>query len=72
LFCFARSGIFSCTADMGNMIAIAIMQMGEKMTEAPAYGLCSLVVIYSLIFIIFALSFAKPQTNRDWRNGAAL
>jgi hypothetical protein len=45
---------------------------GEKMNEAPAYGLCSLVVIYSLIFIIFALSFAKPQTNRDWRNGAAL
>jgi hypothetical protein len=42
------------------------------MTEAPAYGLCSLVVIYSLIFIIFVLSFAKLQTNRDWGNGAAL
>lgn len=34
----------------------------------PAYGLWSLVVINSLVFIIFAFSFAKPQTARDWRS----
>ena len=28
----------------------------------------SLVVINSLIFIIFAFSFTKPQTSRDWRS----
>ena len=30
----------------------------------PAYGLWSLVIINSLIFIIFAYSFFKPQTTR--------
>ena len=33
----------------------------------PAYGLWTLVVINSAIFIIFAFSFFKPQTRRDWR-----
>jgi protein-S-isoprenylcysteine O-methyltransferase Ste14 len=32
-----------------------------------AYGLWSLVVANSAIFIIFAFSFAKPQSRRDWR-----
>jgi len=32
------------------------------------YGLWSLVVINSAIFIIFAFSFTKPQTSRDWRS----
>lgn len=32
-----------------------------------AYGLWSLVVINSLVFIIFAFSFFKPQSKRDWR-----
>ena len=41
------------------------------MEEAPAYGLWSLVIINSLIFIIFAFSFAKPQTTRDWRSFSA-
>jgi protein-S-isoprenylcysteine O-methyltransferase Ste14 len=36
--------------------------------SAPAYGLWSLVIINSLVFIIFAFSFAKPQTSRDWRS----
>lgn len=40
-------------------------------TEAPAYGLWSLVVINSLVFIIFAFSFAKPQSKRDWRSFGA-
>lgn len=37
-------------------------------TADSAYGLWSLVIINSLVFIIFAFSFAKPQTNRDWRS----
>jgi protein-S-isoprenylcysteine O-methyltransferase Ste14 len=41
------------------------------MTDAPAYGLWSLVVINSLVFIIFAFSFTKPRTRRDWRSFSA-
>ncbi len=41
------------------------------MDDAPAYGLWSLVVINSLIFIIFAFSFTKPRTARDWRSFSA-
>jgi methanethiol S-methyltransferase len=41
------------------------------MTDAPAYGLWSLVMINSLVFIIFAFSFSKPQTARDWRSFSA-
>jgi protein-S-isoprenylcysteine O-methyltransferase Ste14 len=39
--------------------------------EPSAYGLWSLVIINSLVFIIFAFSFAKPQTPRDWRSFGA-
>jgi protein-S-isoprenylcysteine O-methyltransferase Ste14 len=39
--------------------------------QTPAYGLWSLVVLNSLVFIIFALSFAKPQSRRDWRSFGA-
>jgi protein-S-isoprenylcysteine O-methyltransferase Ste14 len=38
---------------------------------APAYGLWSLVVINSAIFILFAFSFFKPRTKRDWRSFGA-
>lgn len=42
------------------------------MTEQPAaYGLWSLVVLNSLVFIIFALSFSRPQTKWDWRSFGA-
>jgi len=37
----------------------------------PAYGLWILVVINSAIFIIFAFSFFKPKTKRDWRSFGA-
>ncbi|MEK9182491.1 MAG: isoprenylcysteine carboxylmethyltransferase family protein [Patescibacteria group bacterium] len=33
-----------------------------------SYGLWSLVIINSLVFIIFAFSFPKPKTSRDWRS----
>jgi protein-S-isoprenylcysteine O-methyltransferase Ste14 len=37
----------------------------------PAYGLWTLVVINSAVFIIFAFSFFKPRTKRDWRGFGA-
>ena len=40
-------------------------------SDAPAYGLWSLAIINSLVFIIFAFSFAKPQSSRDWRSFGA-
>jgi protein-S-isoprenylcysteine O-methyltransferase Ste14 len=40
-------------------------------TIAPGYGLWTLVIINSLVFIIFAFSFAKPQSARDWRSFGA-
>jgi protein-S-isoprenylcysteine O-methyltransferase Ste14 len=36
--------------------------------DIPAYGLWSLVIINSAVFILFAYSFFKPQTKRDWRS----
>lgn len=38
---------------------------------APAYGLWTLVVLNSAIFLIFAFSFTKPRTPRDWRSFGA-
>ena len=35
--------------------------------DAPAYGLWGLVILESTIFILFAFSFFKPRTKRDWR-----
>jgi len=40
-------------------------------TETPAYGLWSLVIVNSVVFILFAYSFFKPQTGRDWRSFGA-
>lgn len=35
---------------------------------ASAYGLWSLVIINSAVFIIFAFSFTRSGTKRDWRS----
>ncbi|MEH1872151.1 methyltransferase family protein [Nostoc sp.] len=43
----------------------------KDMSNVPAYGLWWLVIINSLIFIIFAFSFTKPRTPRDWRSFGA-
>jgi protein-S-isoprenylcysteine O-methyltransferase Ste14 len=40
-------------------------------SDVPAYGLWSLVIINSAIFILFAFSFFKPKTPRDWRSFGA-
>lgn len=34
---------------------------------SSGYGLWGLVIVNSLVFIIFAFSFFKPATKRDWR-----
>ena len=39
--------------------------------SAPAYGLWLLVILNSAVFIIFAFSFFKPRTKRDWRSFSA-
>jgi len=36
--------------------------------DVPAYGLWTLVVLNSAVFILFAFSFVKPQSPRDWRS----
>lgn len=37
------------------------------MADTPSYGLWPLVVLNAALFIIFALSFTRPQNARDWR-----
>jgi protein-S-isoprenylcysteine O-methyltransferase Ste14 len=39
--------------------------------SAPAYGLWLLVILNSAVFIIFAFTFFRPQTKRDWRSFSA-
>ena len=39
--------------------------------NSSAYGLWPLVVLNSAIFIIFAFSFARPHSRRDWRSFGA-
>jgi methanethiol S-methyltransferase len=41
------------------------------MNESSGYGLWSLAILNSLVFIIFAFSFAKPKTSLDWRSFGA-
>lgn len=40
--------------------------MNHAAGSPPAYGLWSLVAIDSLVFVLFAFSFSKPRTRRDW------
>ncbi|WP_137895353.1 isoprenylcysteine carboxylmethyltransferase family protein [Ramlibacter sp. 2FC] len=39
--------------------------------DTPAYGLWTLVFFNSAVFILFAFSFFKPATSRDWRSFGA-
>jgi protein-S-isoprenylcysteine O-methyltransferase Ste14 len=39
--------------------------------EDAAYGLGGLVLINSVVFVLFAYSFFKPATPRDWRSFGA-
>jgi protein-S-isoprenylcysteine O-methyltransferase Ste14 len=40
-------------------------------SEMSAYGLWGLVLVNSAVFVLFAYSFFKPQTVRDWRSFGA-
>lgn len=37
-------------------------------SSISGYGLWVLVIVNSLVFIIFAFSFTKPRSSRDWRS----
>lgn len=37
------------------------------MNFGPAYGHWQLVIVNALIILVFAFSFFRPQTRRDWR-----
>lgn len=39
--------------------------------DVPAYGLWLLVFVNSAVFILFAATFFKPRTARDWRSFGA-
>lgn len=39
--------------------------------DVPAYGLWGLAIVNAAVFIMFAYSFFKPQTGRDWRSFGA-
>ena len=39
--------------------------------HAPAYGLWLLAAVNAAVFILFAFSFAKPGSMRDWRSFGA-
>ncbi len=39
--------------------------------ETPAYGLWLLAIVNAAIFILFAFSFARPRSGRDWRSFGA-
>src|SRR3989338_8417490 len=44
----------------------------KKIIMESSYGLWQLVILNSLVFIIFAFSFTKPKSARDWRSFGAL
>ena len=55
------------------MVGITVMAAGmsiriTKTNSDSAYGLWTLVILNSAVFIFFAFSFARPQTKTDWRN----
>jgi YVTN family beta-propeller protein len=41
------------------------------METTPAYGLWLLAIVNAAFFILFAFSFTKPRTARDWRSFGA-
>jgi len=40
-------------------------------SQPPAYGLWALVIVNTAVFLIFAFSFTRPRTARDWRSFGA-
>lgn len=50
------------------MAATADPRVTAMPNEAPAYGLWLLAAVNAGIFILFAFSFFKPRSRRDWRS----
>jgi protein-S-isoprenylcysteine O-methyltransferase Ste14 len=44
------------------------MSVGMLMDNDTGYGVWWLVLVNSIFFIVFALSFTRPRTARDWRS----
>jgi methanethiol S-methyltransferase len=44
------------------------MEAAMNHADTPAYGLWGLALVNAAIFIMFALSFAKPESKRDWKS----
>src|SRR3989304_5274668 len=40
-------------------------------SDSNGYGLWVLVVVNTIIFVVFALSFTRPRTAKDWRSVGA-
>ncbi|NWG54774.1 MAG: isoprenylcysteine carboxylmethyltransferase family protein [Hydrogenophilaceae bacterium] len=40
----------------------------DEHSAFSGYGLWLLVIVNSIFFIVFAFSFAKPRSSRDWRS----
>lgn len=53
---------------MATAIVVTIMGVTAMHSDIPAYGLWFLVIVNAGIFILFAFSFFKPKTARDWRS----
>ncbi len=39
--------------------------------DMPAYGLWIVAILNAAVFIMFAFSFTRPRTGRDWRSFGA-
>lgn len=56
---------------MSEHEAIYALQALATSEPESAYGLWTLVMVNSAVFILFAFSFATPRTKRDWRSFGA-
>lgn len=62
----------AATEVMKDMVNIATTAEEDAMNEAMnGYGHWVLVILNSAIFLIFAFSFTRPKTKRDWRSFGA-
>lgn len=57
------------TRSATDATATTVIAMDHEAIQS--YGLWGMVVVNSAVFIIFAFSFFKPNTSRDWRSFGA-
>lgn len=56
---------------MQTAATIETEEVAVEHEAIQSYGLWGMVVVNSAVFIIFAFSFFKPKTQRDWRSFGA-